>query len=277
MSLTAPVPGQRALTANGPPPALTRSPPPIDPAKSLNGAVPAATPPIAAHGVLAEASPEPTCRASSRSSGGRQPADHAAASCAIVVAVRVAGASARADNATPVTPAAHGPFGDRLGASHRAESWPGRSFGGLASGQQQCAAMWRRSQRATVQAFAAFDPGGGDRSQARWWTVCRSRARWPGTGCVKDIIDPRSIATCYGSPSTAAPAVPWTRLRALLRRAGAVVLGKTVTAELATFAPGPTRNPHAPGHTPGGSSSGSAAAGGGGMAPLALGTQTAAR
>jgi Asp-tRNA(Asn)/Glu-tRNA(Gln) amidotransferase A subunit family amidase len=53
-----------------------------------------------------------------------------------------------------------------------------------------------------------------------------------------------------------------------------LVLGKTVTTEFAYFFPGPTRNPHHPGHTPGGSSSGSAAAVSAGLAPTALGTQT---
>jgi len=56
--------------------------------------------------------------------------------------------------------------------------------------------------------------------------------------------------------------------------AGAFVLGKTVTTEFAYFAPGPTRNPHALDHTPGGSSSGSAAAVATGLCPLALGSQT---
>jgi Asp-tRNA(Asn)/Glu-tRNA(Gln) amidotransferase A subunit family amidase len=60
----------------------------------------------------------------------------------------------------------------------------------------------------------------------------------------------------------------------LLREAGAVILGKTVTTELAYYAPGKTRNPHDPARTPGGSSSGSAAAVAAGMVPLALGTQT---
>lgn len=59
-----------------------------------------------------------------------------------------------------------------------------------------------------------------------------------------------------------------------LKAAGALVLGKTVTTEFAYFAPGPTRNPYDPAHTPGGSSSGSAAAVAAGLAPLALGTQT---
>ncbi|MEN8650716.1 amidase [Streptomyces sp. 21So2-11] len=59
-----------------------------------------------------------------------------------------------------------------------------------------------------------------------------------------------------------------------LRRAGALVAGKTVTAEFAVLAPGPTRNPRNLAHTPGGSSSGSAAAVAAGMVPLAVGTQT---
>ncbi len=59
-----------------------------------------------------------------------------------------------------------------------------------------------------------------------------------------------------------------------LRRAGALVLGKTVTTEFAYFSPGPTRNPWNLEHTPGGSSSGSAAAVAAGLTPLALGTQT---
>ncbi len=60
----------------------------------------------------------------------------------------------------------------------------------------------------------------------------------------------------------------------LLRQAGALILGKTVTTEFAYFEPGPTRNPHNPAYTPGGSSSGSAAAVAAGFSPLALGTQT---
>ncbi len=59
-----------------------------------------------------------------------------------------------------------------------------------------------------------------------------------------------------------------------LREAGALILGKAVSTEFAYFAPGPTRNPWNPEHTPGGSSSGSAAAVGAGLCPLALGSQT---
>ncbi|MBI5825814.1 MAG: amidase [Chloroflexi bacterium] len=61
---------------------------------------------------------------------------------------------------------------------------------------------------------------------------------------------------------------------ARLKNAGALILGKTVTTEFAYFTPGPTRNPHNPEHTPGGSSSGSAAAVGAGLCHLSLGTQT---
>jgi Asp-tRNA(Asn)/Glu-tRNA(Gln) amidotransferase A subunit family amidase len=60
----------------------------------------------------------------------------------------------------------------------------------------------------------------------------------------------------------------------LLRAAGAVIMGKTVTTEFAYFSPGKTRNPHNFEHTPGGSSSGSAAAVASGMVSLALGSQT---
>jgi Asp-tRNA(Asn)/Glu-tRNA(Gln) amidotransferase A subunit family amidase len=59
-----------------------------------------------------------------------------------------------------------------------------------------------------------------------------------------------------------------------LKQAGALILGKTQTSEFAYSAPTPTRNPHHPQYTPGGSSSGSAAAVAAGLCPLALGTQT---
>src|SRR5438045_4726980 len=60
----------------------------------------------------------------------------------------------------------------------------------------------------------------------------------------------------------------------LLRNTGALILGKTISAEFAWIEPGPTRNPHNLDHTPGGSSSGSAAAVAAGFCPLALGSQT---
>ncbi|SNX96323.1 Asp-tRNAAsn/Glu-tRNAGln amidotransferase A subunit [Geodermatophilus sabuli] len=94
---------------------------------------------------------------------------------------------------------------------------------------------------------------------------------------VKDIIDVAGLATRCGSSLRAdrgAAADDAAIVRAW-RSAGAVPLGKTVTTEFAFFAPGPTRNPVAPGHTPGGSSSGSAAAVAAGQVPLAIGSQTA--
>src|SRR3989454_641363 len=87
---------------------------------------------------------------------------------------------------------------------------------------------------------------------------------------LKDIIDTADMPTENGTvlhkgrtPRDDAAVVK------ALRAAGAVILGKTVTTECAYFAPGKTRNPHNPEHTPGGSSSGSAAAGGGAPAPPA--------
>ena len=93
---------------------------------------------------------------------------------------------------------------------------------------------------------------------------------------VKDVIDTAGIATEYGSPIYTGR-VPGADAACVagVRAAGGYVFGKTVTAELANFTPGPTRNPHALEHTPGGSSSGSAAAVAAHMAPFALGTQTA--
>jgi Asp-tRNA(Asn)/Glu-tRNA(Gln) amidotransferase A subunit family amidase len=92
---------------------------------------------------------------------------------------------------------------------------------------------------------------------------------------LKDIIDTVDMPTEDGTvlhagrlPGHDAAVV------AKLRAAGAVILGKTVTTELATYAAGKTRNPHDPSRSPGGSSSGSAAAVAAGMVPLALGTQT---
>jgi Asp-tRNA(Asn)/Glu-tRNA(Gln) amidotransferase A subunit family amidase len=93
---------------------------------------------------------------------------------------------------------------------------------------------------------------------------------------VKDLIDMADLPTEYGTPihrghrpDRDAACI------AALREGGAVILGKTVTTELASYSPGKTRNPRDPGRTPGGSSSGSAAAVADGMVPAALGSQTA--
>ncbi len=93
---------------------------------------------------------------------------------------------------------------------------------------------------------------------------------------VKDFIDTCDMPATYGTaiyahhrPAWDAPCV------ALSRAVGAVILGKTVSTELAYFTPGKTANPHNVAHTPGGSSSGSAAAVADHMVPLAFGSQTA--
>ncbi|MEW9807130.1 amidase [Mesorhizobium sp. ZMM04-5] len=92
---------------------------------------------------------------------------------------------------------------------------------------------------------------------------------------VKDVIETADMPTGYGTrvydgfqPLWDAPSVE------IARRAGALVMGKTVSTELAMASPNKTRNPHNPAHTPGGSSSGSCAAVAAGMVPLAFGTQT---
>lgn len=93
---------------------------------------------------------------------------------------------------------------------------------------------------------------------------------------IKDIFNTTDMPTQMGSPL-------WkgftpgndARIVHYLRMADGVVLGKTVTAEFAVHAPGPTANPHNLDHMPGTSSSGSAAATAAFMAPVALGTQTA--
>lgn len=126
-----------------------------------------------------------------------------------------------------------------------------------------------------VRAWVHCDPGAA-LAQAR--SIDRSGARGLLAGVpvgFKDVIDTCDMPTRYNSPiyrdhhpRTDAACV------ALLRLAGGIVLGKTVTTEFATRHPGPTRNPHNLGHTPGGSSSGSGAAVADCMVPLAFGTQT---
>lgn len=93
---------------------------------------------------------------------------------------------------------------------------------------------------------------------------------------IKDIIDTRDFPTERGTPVFAGRQPEQdAQVATLLKAAGAIILGKTVTTELAFFGPGKTRNPVDPKRTPGGSSSGSAAAVADHHVPLALGTQTA--
>jgi Asp-tRNA(Asn)/Glu-tRNA(Gln) amidotransferase A subunit family amidase len=137
--------------------------------------------------------------------------------------------------------------------------------------------------RPVEQALSAIE--GQDAEIRAWVVVDRAGARLPPvsgpisgwTLGVKDVLDVAGLPTRAGSPTRAAvaPAAADATAVAMLRAAGAVVLGKTATTEFATMDPAPTANPAAPGHTPGGSSSGSAAAVAAGMADLAIGTQTA--
>ncbi len=130
-----------------------------------------------------------------------------------------------------------------------------------------------------IQAWARLD-GDDVIAQARALDGWRASGRQIGplhgmpVG-LKDIIDTAGLATENGTPLDAGRTPErdaW--LVARLRGAGAMVLGKTVTTELAFLHPSKARNPRDPAHTPGGSSSGSAAAVADGMAPLAVGTQT---
>lgn len=94
---------------------------------------------------------------------------------------------------------------------------------------------------------------------------------------VKDVFDTFDMPTTLGSPIYASRQPHWdAACVAAARAAGAIVLGKTVTTEFASYHPGKTRNPHDRARTPGGSSSGSAAAVADYMVPIAFGTQTAA-
>lgn len=153
--------------------------------------------------------------------------------------------------------------------------------GGALSSEEHVRACLARIEETepTVQAWAHLDPDFA-LEQARE----ADRQRMRGLPCgplhgvaigIKDIIDVAGLPTEDGTVLHAGrlprhDATVVSRLRA----AGAVILGKTVTTELASYSPGKTRNPHNPEHTPGGSSSGSAAAVAAGQVPAALGSQT---
>jgi len=130
-----------------------------------------------------------------------------------------------------------------------------------------------------LQAWAWVDPDFA-RHQARTLDAHRQagRAIGPLHGlpvALKDIIDTAKIPTENGCALDAGR-VPIRDAAIVdrLKAAGAIIMGKTVTTELAFLQAGATRNPHNPAHSPGGSSSGSAAAVADGMVPLAVGTQT---
>ena len=126
-----------------------------------------------------------------------------------------------------------------------------------------------------VKAFVNFDP---ELALAQARILDRGPRRGPLHGVpigLKDTIDTFDMPTEMGSPIFRGhrPRADAAGV-ALLRRAGAVILGKTATCEFAGSAPAQTTNPHNGVHTPGGSSSGSAAAVADHMVPAALGTQT---
>jgi len=92
---------------------------------------------------------------------------------------------------------------------------------------------------------------------------------------IKDIFDTEDMPTIDGTEIHKKDLI-WNDCTVVskLKQAGAVIMGKTVTAELAYYSPGKTKNPHDVTRTPGGSSSGSAAAVACNMVPLAVGSQT---
>jgi Asp-tRNA(Asn)/Glu-tRNA(Gln) amidotransferase A subunit family amidase len=126
-----------------------------------------------------------------------------------------------------------------------------------------------------VQAWTFLDPGLA-LAQARAADQIQPTGPLHGVPIgIKDIIDTADMPTenGFGGHKGRRPVQDAACVGAL-RRAGAVIMGKTVTTELANRVAGKTRNPVNPSHTPGGSSSGSAAAVRAGMVPGALGTQT---
>lgn len=160
------------------------------------------------------------------------------------------------------------------------------------SATQAVKALSKREIKATDLLLSCLDRIGQKESLVRAWTSlgkenALSRAKQLDKGAfqgilhglpigVKDLYDTYDLPTSYGSPIYAnhypvADAVAV----ALMRQAGGIILGKTVTTEFAAFKSGVTTNPHEPKHTPGGSSSGSAAAVADFMVPLATGSQTA--
>jgi amidase len=151
----------------------------------------------------------------------------------------------------------------------------------IAAGESTCEAVVRdcvariAARDSVVKAWANFD---AEHALAQARALDRSPHRGPLHGVpigLKDTIDTFDMPTEMGSPIFRGhrPRADASCV-ALLRRAGAVILGKTATCEFAGSAPPETTNPHNFAHTPGGSSSGSAAAVADHMVPAALGTQT---
>ncbi len=136
-----------------------------------------------------------------------------------------------------------------------------------------------KAREGDVKAWAHLD---GDHALAMAKAADEAQRSGHGTGPlhgvpfgIKDIIDTADMPTEHGSPAFKdnRPTEDAACVSAL-KAAGAIILGKTITTEMATLTPNVTRNPHNLAHTPGGSSSGSAAAVADNMVPAALGTQT---
>ncbi|MBV9969887.1 MAG: amidase [Xanthobacteraceae bacterium] len=152
---------------------------------------------------------------------------------------------------------------------------------GIAAGTFTCEAVVRAclvrisDQDGVIRAWVDFDP---DAALAQARALDRATPRGPLHGLplgVKDVIDTFDMPTQMGSPIYRGHRpVADASCVALVRAAGAVILGKTVTCEFAGVTAGPTTNPHDATRTPGGSSSGSAAAVADCMVPVAFGTQT---
>ncbi|WP_353202460.1 amidase [Polynucleobacter sp.] len=160
------------------------------------------------------------------------------------------------------------------------------------SASQAARALARRDIKATDLLLSCLDRIGHRESLVKAWSSlgkenALARARELDKGSikgilhglpigVKDLFDTYDLPTSYGSPIYANnyPASDAVSI-ALMRQAGGIILGKTISTEFATFKPPVTHNPHHLKHTPGGSSSGSAAAVADFMVPLATGSQTA--
>jgi Asp-tRNA(Asn)/Glu-tRNA(Gln) amidotransferase A subunit family amidase len=157
---------------------------------------------------------------------------------------------------------------------------------------QAARALARRDIKATDLLLSCLDRIGQRESLVKAWSSlgkesALARAKELDKGAikgilhglpigVKDLFDTYDLPTSYGSPIYANnyPASDAVSV-ALMRDAGGIILGKTISTEFATFKPPITHNPHHLKHTPGGSSSGSAAAVADFMVPLATGSQTA--
>lgn len=160
------------------------------------------------------------------------------------------------------------------------------------SATQAAKALARREIKATHLLLSCLDRIGQRESTVKAWVSlgkenALTRAKELDKGAikgllhglpigVKDLYDTYDLPTAYGSPIYAKnyPSTDAVSI-ALMRQAGGIILGKTVTTEFATFKSAATTNPHNSKHTPGGSSSGSAAAVADFMIPLATGSQTA--